>query len=565
MASDPGTEFQPHKPISRWLILFVLLLAFGLAFTFKPAYRHFKSWRARGFISEVESLAKARNWQEAFSKAQAAYNLSPLDSAVIRCVARLYTQLGQPQAIPFWEQLLRSGDATTEDRQQALQLTLTLQRMETAEWILGQLLLSSPNELPTLQKAAQFYSLKGEFPKAISFARRGVQVNPESSELKLLLGRLLVRSQDASEHEEGYGVLQDLARGPDTYALDALILMKDLPGLSPMAYTFVITRLMSHPLAQMEHRLWAYEMRIKMNPDQRESLVETLLQKYSEPTRDQLLALCRWLGKLGDFQRVVQLLPLEKYHDDRDAMLLMLDSLGAMKKWGLVLDIISKGGKQFDPWLKELFLARANMELGQSGEADVHWKRVLVEMPDSPGPILFAARYFEACGQKEDAKRLYRRLAENPSFAKEASSSLVRLAEPGMDTKAVKGLVDSALKLNPSNKAALNDAAYLDLLMGQNLEAARETALKLYTENPSYLAFRTTLALAHMRFKNARFAVDLVDLEIDWKTVLPGWQAVHAMVLMESGRTNDAIKFSKLIPLEKLRKEERALLNGIPY
>src|SRR5438045_2012301 len=92
------SQFKAPRIYRMWHFLVVAGVVVGVMLASRPAYRMVKAWRARNLVVGVNELAKDRKWQEAFTKAQAAYLLAPSEPVVNRTVAHLYTLLGQGQA-----------------------------------------------------------------------------------------------------------------------------------------------------------------------------------------------------------------------------------------------------------------------------------------------------------------------------------------------------------------------------------------------------------------------------------------------------------------------------------
>lgn len=556
------SEFKPPRVIPAWQILLVLALLAGAFIGARPAYRAVKNWRARKLVTGVDALAKDRKWQEAFTKAQAAYNLAPFEPVVARSVAHLYTMLGQRQAFPFWLQVIDSGKATIEDRREILGLAMKLERFEMAEPQLQVLLKSFPDETELLRDAAELFGRRGEIAKALEFARRAVEKEPNNNPLHLLLARLLVSSTVPAERQAGQNALQILARGPDKTALDALLIMKDLNTLSPPEKVFVAGRLMSHPLAGLEHRLWAGQAKLILDPEQRDEIFDGLLRRYPNPNRNERLSLAQWLNNMREGARALKLVPASLAQQDMEFLLVHLNALGILGRWDEIGALLERGA-QFEPWIKDLFQARVAKEQGKKSEAEIHWGRLHKDIPDRPLVILFAAQYAEKIGQWEDARKLYRRLVSDPSLMKEATAALIRMAEPTQETRGVLNMLKERLKIAPKDPANQNDVAYLNLLLGEEIDASKVTAENLYSQATNYLAFRVTLALADLRKNHPADALKLLDLkDVAWESteVLPHFKAIHAVVLGANGKTNEAKALIKRIPSDHLRAEERALI-----
>jgi tetratricopeptide (TPR) repeat protein len=203
-------------------------------------------------------------------------------------------------------------------------------------------------------------------------------------------------------------------------------------------------------------------------------------------------------------------------------------------------------------------------ELGQPEEAARFWRQVHLAASDKPVVWLYIAQYGEKIGDLEEAAKAWRRLTQDPHLGHAAYEALIRLGEREGNTRTLREIMRQMAKAYPDEPEPRNDFAYLNGLLSEDLAAAKEAAKRLVADNPTFLAYRTTLALALWRLNETEAAAALYDgIELDWGTVLPGWQAVRVAVLGGAGKTNLARIAAKRIPLNNLKPEERALLR--PY
>ncbi len=112
----------------------------------------------------------------------------------------------------------------------------------------------------------------------------------------------------------------------------------------------------------------------------------------------------------------------------------------------------------------------------------------------------------------------------------------------------------------PKDAAISNDLAYLNALLGTELERARDTARALVRDAPESLPHRTALALAELHLGHSADAAKVYDgLRIDWQTAAPAGAVVYAAVLHANGRTAEAASLLAGTRSDTLRPEEQAL------
>jgi tetratricopeptide (TPR) repeat protein len=545
----------------RWVVgVLAIVLVAGLVGG-RPAYRALKTWRAHKFVAEAERLIQATNWAAAFQKAQVAYQLSPYDPRTLRLAARLTAAQGQREAMVFWQQLIETGHATAEDRRDLGQYALRGRDLTTAAEQLQWLLKNEPDTFATLKFATDFYYLQGDAARTKEFGRRALAKQPADEGLRLFLARVLANSPEVAEQIEARRTIRTVAEGGNAAALAALELLAGLRDLPRDEAEQAAERLIAHPLAKTDDYLLALDLRLRWHPEQREAIVSEAVTKFEKTGAENLLYLCRWLNQWKEFQRTLDCLSPETALKAQDLLLVRLDALAGLGRWREVEEVLNIKDVALEPALVDLFKARVAKELGRPLDAEQGWRRVHLAAIDRPVAWLYIARYAEQIGDFAEAAKAWHRLKQDPNLGRLAFQALIRLGELDGNTRALRELMKEMTKAFPTEVEPRNDLAYLELLLNENLNAAKETGLQLVKEHPNFLAYRTTLALAHLRLREPDEAERLYrGVNLDWAAVLPGWQAVRVAMLGANGKTNLARVAAQRIPLSQLKPEERALI-----
>ena len=561
----PPLEIPPPRffltPRGRIVAGVLAVFALAALIAGRPAYRELKTWRAHRFVAEAELLMAATNWPAALQKAQVAYQLSPADPQTLRLAARLTSAQGQRDALHFWRQLIDTGQATAEDHRQFGLFALRGRDLESAGEQLRWLLKNDAETFATLRFAVDFYLLRGDLTRLKEYGRLALAKEPNDQPLRLTLARVLARSPDITDQIEARKTIRTTAEGVNAASLEALELLASLRDLPRDDAEATAQRLLEHPLARTEHQLLALELRLRWHPEQREAIVAGGIAKFEKTGAENLLKLARWLNRLGEFERTIACLSPETAMKSQDLLLVRLDAMGGLDRWDAIKQTLEQKDLPLEPALVDLFKARVAKQMGQTQEAAQAWRRVHLAAIDRPAAWLYIAQYAEQIGDRAEAAKAWHRLKQDPTLGRTAFEALIRLGEVEGNTRALRELMRELSKTSPNEPEPRNDLAYLDLLLGENLKAARETSLLLVKDHPNYLAYRTTLALAHLRHQETNEAAALyAGINLDWAGVLPGWQAVRVAVLAASGRSNLARIAAQRIPLPQLKPEERALV-----
>jgi hypothetical protein len=376
-----------------------------------------------------------------------------------------------------------------------------------------------------------------------------------------LLAEALLTTREPSEQAEARATLQRLSAMTNSIGLEAQIALArsgllpkdDLPGL--------INRLAKFPPSNVEQRLLADNLRLRLNPQDGTNIAAGLVRDYAKAPLTNRLSVAHWLNLHKDFALTLELLPENLARTNRDAFLARLDALPPLGKWKEARAELESDNVPIEPVLRELYLARTARELKMLPEAEAHWRRVQLELATTPQAMLYVADYAEKIGEIDEARKVYERLTAVPEYSDRAYAGLIRIAERNGGTRTLREIMRDLSARHPDDPAPENDLAYLNLLLNERVDASKETAERLHKAHPNVMAYRNTLALAYLRLDDPASARKVYeDLNLDWKTLQPGWQAVHAAVVGANGDAQNARDLASQIPQNALKPEERALI-----
>lgn len=542
------------------LILLVTLLL-GAALGARPAWRAVKTWRAHRFAAEGEALLEQGRLETALLKARQAVQLSPADLRSQRLMARTLGRIPHPQALPFWLEVLKSPQATTADRLEAITAALRSQAWEVAREQLQIALGRPPVPAQAYRLASDYYAAQGDLKQGVHFARQALQAAPTDGTNILFVAQRLLLAQSPAEQAEARALLDAHAREPVATGAEALVLLATRFKTSADELDAVIARLRAHPGRTLPQEFFTYDLELKLRPNTRSNIVAAARRLHAQGSEDALLELCRWLNRHGEHAAVIEHLPLPRALQSQALYLVHLDALAGLGRWADVEAALDAPGAPLDPFYLTLYKVRSQMEQGRAELASLNWTVAYNRAADNPEQILYLAQYAERIGAVNEALRAYRRATELLPQHRPALLALLRLTEKTGGTRDVRDVLALFTQRFPEDASAQNDHAYFNLLLGENLESARQIAEMLVRAQPEMLAFRITLALAELRLQRGQEAARwLTGLQLDWGQVRPAWRVVYAAALHASGDTAGAKRQLASVPLQDLRPEERALI-----
>jgi len=390
--------------------------------------------------------------------------------------------------------------------------------------------------------------------------------------------QLALAGDDQTERTNALTRLKKIATGKTASSLDALVVVAQnafsIPAESPDSapareITDLAQALEKHPLAKARHKLLADDLRLHVDPTQREALISRAIADWKDASPADLTALAEWLNGKNEFQKTLGTIPLEKALQSQDLFLRYLDALGGLGRWDEVQDLLTGQRFPLDPALQAMYLARCNGQLGEETAAKNNWQRALEAAGGDPGKLMTIGEYAEKNGTLEIADSAYAATAAESPKLRVAYQGRLRLAQASRDTKKMNGILVQMLSLWPNDPALQNDEAYTRLLLlpADTEQTRREAATieqlaqKLIAREPTSLPHRTLLALARLRQGRAADALNAYNNVRVAQTALSGSAlAVHAAVLAGTAHAEDAKTEVAQIKSEQLLPEERSLI-----
>ncbi|MBI3880950.1 MAG: hypothetical protein HY301_12940 [Verrucomicrobia bacterium] len=539
----------------------------GGYYSARPVYREFKRWRAHGFDAEGERFAAQNNLKQAYGKAEAALQLSPMDARSLRLMARVLGRSGHEQALPFWKQLLITKGSVPTDRYEMIAEAIRRQSWEDARTELNTAIQRPPVPVEIFRLASEFFAAQGDSAKSIDFARNAARDFPADPANALLLAQRLLASPDPNRLNEAKGILGAVAQREEPAGLEALVLLTTRFPPSPGEVDQYVQALRNHPKHGLEHEIMAFDLQLQQPQADRVRIIQQAVRRLEALGDEGVLHLVRWLNRNKEFARTLEILPATKSLTTQPLFLARADALAALGKWPEVDAALNGSSVPLDPFIISLYRARTAKEMGRADLVPYHWAQALRQANDNVQGLFYIADYAIKTGAYDEAIKAYRRLAENPPTAKAAYTELVRLQQVIGNTRDVRDAVAELMAKFPQEAAAQNDWAYLTLLLNEGVEEGSKIATLLFQKYPSMLAYRITFALAQLRLHDPAKAMTafqgaIMD-RVDWSGTLPGWQAVYAATLAGNGQLENARKFARQIPMPGLKPEERKLIQGL--
>lgn len=571
----------------RRRLLLILAVAFPLLiaavwFGGHPLVHAIKGWQARRIAAQAETLIDAEAWREAQIKVQDACLLSITEPAVMRAAARFLTRVGNAkEGLAFWKSLEGARPLTAAEQRDCATNELALGNLDEAEkrlhkaWPPG-----SPGTPPDWQAGAQLAALRRLNEPAFELLRKILDSPDSTDRLRLQSAGALLGSAAPGDQASAWAVIQKLAaQGRSAESLEALVNVARQTGAALSAAAAhpespaprpqgsaadLAARLEAHPLAKIQHRLLALDLRWAEDPGQRAAIIDQAVERFSRGDNEDLAALSAWLYSKGELERNLKVVPEDKAITSRTLYLQHLDTLGALGRWAEVEDLIKRQRFTLEPMTEQMYLARCSQQQGQPKTRDLHWNAAVDAAGKSVEKLVAVGNYALRNGALGPAEVAFcRAVAEDPD-SRPAYNALLELYQGESRTLALHDLLVAMATHWPADDAVRNDATYTGLLLGQDPAAGQVIARELVRKSPGSIPHRVTLALAELRLGHPLTALDVfrgIDMTISANQ--PRQLAVYAAALWETSHEPDARRVAAKIPADHLLPEEWALIQPI--
>jgi hypothetical protein len=615
-AEELRLKLRKRRGIAIALLFLVLLLLLGF-FGGHPAMNAIKAWQARRHAQKAFALINKEQWIDARGEAVAALQLRPTEPQALRAVARFLSRTHQPEALEFWKQLAGKTSLTREDVRDEAMIAIIAGDASRADASVRELIGSHAEPADWLLSAQ--LSIQKNLPDEAKRYLEKIVADPRATESERFRATLLqfaLTGDNQTERANALTRLKKLSEGKTATSLNALVVLAQnalsssmenagaAPSHTPVEgvsstksgrarpagapptqvpeansppivgkdeIVDLVRALENHPLAKAQHKLLTLDLRVHVDPTQREALISSAIADWKDAEPAEVAVLAEWLNGKNEFQKTLDIIPLEKALQSRELFLRYLDALGALGRWNEIKQLLGSERFPLDPVVQVMYLARCNGQLGEKTAAGNNWRRALEAAGGDVQKLITLAQYAEKNENAEIAEAAYSGAAAMSPRLRVAHDGRLRLAQASRDTKKMHAILTEMLALWPNDPAIQNDEAYTRLLLLPDVDQTKREAVvieqlaeKLIEREPASLPHRTLLALARLRQGRLEEALNVyADLRVGENALSASALAVHAATLAATAHTEDAKTEAAQIKPEQILPEERALIETL--
>jgi Flp pilus assembly protein TadD len=354
-----------------------------------------------------------------------------------------------------------------------------------------------------------------------------------------------------------------LKDGTDAAALEALAVGASSDLLPPETRLEWIKKIREHPTKRLPLLLLANTTEVKLDPASKPRVARELAARVRGRGLEDRVQAVQWLLSQGQPRDAVEILPLKDVLTRADAMRAWVDLAAAIGEWNTLREALALSSNPLPGHISKIYTGRAFKMSGRDADGDAIYRAALEEYKDKPAETLDILEYLHRSGEYGlfDASLPYQ--LSNPGNAMAAMQSLVPVVAEARDSARLRQLFQMAQDCETlkDNNLILNDAAYLDLILGRATDTA--ALEKRFQEHPADPAVRFTLALAKLQQGQKRPALTLLQqANIPPQNLAANQLLILASVLAANKEPEKAIAVARLIPAVKISNQELEVLKS---
>ncbi len=529
----------------------VLLIAFSTAAFIKRKgiKYHVSSWRATGLLGDAQEASEKGNWRESERLALAAWQLNQGNYEVLIQLYRSALKQKSQYLLATARMVFKHPESNFNDRIEALNIFLQVGDLVTFKSLFSEL----PNEEQDFPEAmalgVKYLMARSDFPRALTLVEELLRMRGNDSD-KLFKARILARieSGNKSMTDETQRLIVELFHSDSdlSIALSAFSILKQIPKGDWQLERFVDAndRLVAiEKTREVPVQLWllAFEIELAFSPSGQKTIVDQAISDWqdSEPA-----PLCSWLLSLGEADRVISLISLERARASESLFRLLVQANIALNDWATAQKLLDQPHPKMRFSIVYGLKAAIKSQQGEHAESDVLWSRALnqAELSTGQSTLLDLAKLASKSGNSDIRNRAMTEALRRPSAVNLPVSEVSFLFSDLASENESENLLTvsrNLLMTDPQNPVLINNVVWLELITQSSRKNLAKVMESLVAKHPKMNELRSTLALAFIQEGKVKDAVPVLGPIIN--EVSKGQasgssdQAVVALALAKNG------------------------------
>lgn len=572
MASTQNSSASNRAPIfedkSRTFILWIAILAVvaaGLWMTASPSYRRIKIWRAKRIVVNARAALASNNFPAVSRAVRASVELAPGVPEVQRLAGQYCARMRLPEGVGYWELLMKSGEATLADRQEFARFCQSLERLDLSGQLIQELISEDAqnrtNQMLVLDQLARL----GDWHKVATGTESLLKAVPADAELQLMLARAYLGTGVLTNGTRAIELLRKLVNGTSDVRMAAVRTLLMVRSIKPDEARSTLAILEGQPTPSIEDRILAAETHELLEPKRRLDLAVKLVDQIPRNAPvDDVVAVVEWLRARKLYEVALRLVPLDRAKSSGGLLLARGELLADLHRWSELEALLNLPKLPVNRVALNCLRAVHAFGSGKRDEASSLLRSAGKLASGNPNFVQQVAVFATQMGQPALASELWDELLNDPGTVVPTSAILLRKARDQDDLELERKVYRQLIGPLSQQTEVRFQHAYLNGLFNERLVDAETQLTALLTQDLSSIRYRAALALVKIRLGKGPEALSLCETgDINWGAQEPRWRAIYAAALRADGQMPAARRTASKIPLDRLKAQERLLLEGI--
>ncbi len=579
----------------RYIFAIFFLTIFALIFlSSEYLMPYLKEWKSKQLLGlskvyQDESISNESNLlQDGVRKARIASLLDPQDFSTRENFLSLLYRSNPAEALQRWALIVDTEQGSEESRSSLLDRsikTLKQNKLSAADRrISGEIAINQLNKLLKEKSwinspdnallAAELLAETGEPHKAFDIIQNSIINHPTHAQLIFLLTRLTVHLKQIDNVAKIGKKLAELATRNSQTGVEAIRHMTLLHILNPLSEISLnkceeLLRANSKSQAIDFMRIYALQFQIA-GDSKKESIIASCAEQFDlEQTKD-LIIFCRWLGRLGAFQEIVNYLSSNRAKVEEELFKLRMNALAQINDLESIHFEVNNAPIIPERW-RLVIESRAFALEGNYKEAIKVLDRLLPVLGSDPRLVRNICDYLENSKDIKGLTHILNKLTKQPIHESFALKKLMQHQSASASLEELLGWMEKLSKLHGNDPFFSQSYLYFELLdpllpsPSQKLSSLIAEAKKNFAKKQT-LQCRITLALAQLRNNLPDQAlVALGDNRNwrNWQSSRPAWTFIAAQVYALNHDTEKSLILKKNTNFSSMNKAEKESLSQL--
>ncbi len=561
--SSTGHSFR----FSVVLLLALVVLALVGFFAAKPVYRAIRVQKGIKSARRAAAHFATNGYFECAKELRLANQLAPDSPEVLEIQADLLSKLHEPNAIPIWMRLATLRPLSLEESYRLLDLALEIEAMDVAEAEIKKLGAIHSNDIAFLRRRLKMHVLEDAIQPAIADVKAIADIDGTTPSTELMLGDVLVRSNNPEDAAMGKRLLLILAQTAPAQQIEAVTLLNEQGHLSGTERNMLARVLNSRAELDFDGQILAASLRMTTDLEQRENIAEEI--RTHLPPNDSAAAVrfADWSIRYRVAKPAVAALRPFAKGTNIVAIDLQVQALGLGENWAELEDFLGLYEKQVSPAIVLTVKAWRAAKKGKIDEAQTLFEQAVAKAgptDTTPQRYRVVAAWAEMAGLPLSAVHAYEPLLNDPKSVVSAARASMTLLASNPDLELGLPIIRRMLEFVPDDLGIQQAYVTYAVVLGRDTPKALALATALHRSDPKDPTRTILLAAAHVRNGNPSEGLSVLESSpIDDSALSDGKLALKAYVLASAQQKDPARRVVRRINQTALRLQEKVLLEAV--